>query len=98
MKLIGSGKWKEGLLESGKLPNPRKKFFSKLAGRVVRDVNQMRDCNGLSYARKAMIRCGLAKDLNGQWCTSQLFLHLQNIITKYQEKFDGTSPFDTGVG
>lgn len=66
----------------------------KLAARVVRDVNEMRDSDGLTYAQKAMIRCGLSRDLNGQWRIAQLFPHLKNIIEKHRAFFDGKSPFE----
>lgn len=48
-----------------------------------------RDKDGVQFARKAMIRCGLALNLNEQWERRQLFLQLQ-IINKYQENFNGT--------
>lgn len=77
---------------SGRLPNPGKRFFLKLAADSVRDVNQQRDEMGITYARKSMIRCGLAKSGNGLWEKCQLFPHLQNIIAKFRENFDGLDP------
>jgi hypothetical protein len=68
---------------SGKL------FFLKLAAESVRKVNSQRDENGLTYARKAMIRCGLALDVSGEWRIGQLKPELQNIIHKHREYFDG---------
>jgi len=59
------------------LPNPGKGFLWKLTAQVVKDVNLMRDANGLTYARKAVIRCGMPLDLDGQWCASQLLPELQ---------------------
>ena len=56
----------------------------------------MRDENGLSYARKAMIRCGLSQDLNGQWRVEQLFPHLQEIIRRQKDNFDGTLVGESG--
>lgn len=56
-----SGEW------SGKMLNPGKSFYLALAAKCVGDLNAMRDSNGISYARKAMIRCGLSKNLNGLW-------------------------------
>ena len=94
VRLIDSRQWKEGLLKSGKLPNPGKLFFLKLAARVIRDVNKMRDKNGLTYAQKSMIRCGLSRDLNGKWRICPLFPHLQVIIEKQRTVFDGKSPFE----
>ena len=51
---------------SGKLMNPGKRFFLGLAGRCVDEVNKCRDVDGITYARKAMILCGLNKGLNGK--------------------------------
>eukprot|EP00474_Spongospora_subterranea_P005517 CRZ05975.1 hypothetical protein [Spongospora subterranea] len=78
--------WAEG---SGKLQNPGKRFFLKLAAESVRKVNHMRDRQGLTYARKAMIRCGLSLNINGLWEESQLFPVLQEIIKKYPEHYEG---------
>ena len=76
---------------SGKLLNPGKHFFLKLAAESVREVNKMRDTNGLTYAHKAMIRCGLSLNINGIWEISQLFPHLQEIIKENLDHFQGTS-------
>ncbi len=56
----------------GKLPNPGKKYLLKLAAESVRAVNAQRDGKCINFARKAMIRCGLAKDIDGHWRVSQL--------------------------
>jgi len=84
--------WKKG---SGKLPNPGKKFFLQLAADVIKEVNQQRDKDGILYTRKAMIRCGMACNLNGIWEECQLFPHLQSIISKYRENFEGKSVADS---
>ena len=92
MELIATGEFqtKHGSSEgSGKLKNPDKLFFLRLAAQSVRKVNSMRDRDGLIYARKAMIRCGLSKNLNGLWETNQLFPKLQDIIKKYRSHFEG---------
>jgi hypothetical protein len=52
---------------SGKLTNPVKRFFLQLAADTVEDVNKEVDCNNMSYARKAMIRCGMTLDVDGSW-------------------------------
>ncbi|KAL0251132.1 hypothetical protein GEMRC1_000346 [Eukaryota sp. GEM-RC1] len=52
---------------SGKLPNPGKKYFLQLAKQVVQDINRKRNENGDSFARVAMMRCGLGLDDEGQW-------------------------------
>lgn len=77
---------------SGKLVNPGKEFFLRLAAHCVETVNGLHDSNGVSYARKSMIRCGLAKNLNGVWELQQLFPHLQDIIKRFPENFEGTNP------
>ncbi|KAL3687832.1 hypothetical protein R1sor_014141 [Riccia sorocarpa] len=73
----------------GKLLNPGKTFFLKLAASSVRKVNVMRDKQGVLYTRKAMIRCGLAKNVNGVWEVGQLSPELQEIIRKHKSQFDG---------
>ena len=45
----------------------------KLDAESGRAVNSMKDKNGVSYAHKAMIRCGLGLDLDGEWQESQMF-------------------------
>lgn len=75
--------------DSGKLPNPGKCFFLQLATNAVREVNLQGDENGISYARKAMIRCGMSLNLNGNWEVPQLFPKLQNIVRKYRNHSDG---------
>ena len=67
---------------SGKLTNPGKHFFLKLAADAVNDVNAMVDHRNISYARKAMIRCGLALGLHGTWNIGQLSHELQEIVAK----------------
>lgn len=95
MSLIQSNEWKDG---SGKLKNPGKRFFLKLAAQAVRDVNMQKDENGLTYARKAMIRTGLALNVNGIWEESQLFPKLQEIIKKHRSHFEGQPPVEMEAG
>lgn len=64
--------WKSG---SGKLPNPGKTFYFKLAAAVIREVDISRDENGVSYIRKSMRRCGMDLNFNGRWEVQQLFTH-----------------------
>ncbi|KAG3156171.1 hypothetical protein PC128_g21935 [Phytophthora cactorum] len=77
---------------SGKLKNPGKRFFLELAVAAVGEVNQKRDESWISYARKAMMRCGLSLSVDGTWSTAQLFPHLQEIITRYPQEFAGKNP------
>ena len=50
-----------------KISNPRKAFYLGWAAAAVRDVNAMRDADGMRYVRKAMIPSGMAVNINGQW-------------------------------
>lgn len=50
------------LTDGGRLPNSGKSYFLQLAVDFIRDLNAELDQNGLTYARKAMILCGM--DLN----------------------------------
>ena len=52
---------------SGKLKNFGKLFFLTLAASVIKDMNERQDRNGISHARKCMIRTGLSLDLDGTW-------------------------------
>ncbi|EGZ27547.1 hypothetical protein PHYSODRAFT_466960 [Phytophthora sojae] len=91
-KVRKDGSW------SGKLQNPGKKFFLQLAVDAVRDVNHQKDKNVMSYARKAMIRCGLSLGIDGTWSVAQLYPHLQEIVAKHRTHFEGepvTSTPDT---
>lgn len=74
---------------SGSFFNPGKGFFLKLAAEYVRTVNSYRDKNGLTYARKAMIRTGISRGLDGSWSEGKLSDDLQAIIAKYRTYFDG---------
>ena len=56
----------------------------------MRAVNSMKDNNGVSCARKAMIRCGLGLDMGCEWQESQLFPELHMIINNHRAHFDGT--------
>jgi DDE superfamily endonuclease len=83
---IKKGMWQD---VSGAIKNPGKRFFLKLAATAVQEVNSCRDSQGLTYARKAMIRCGLSLDVTGQWHIEQLNPDLQNIIKNHRNHFDG---------
>ena len=79
----GNGQW------SGRLNNPGKRYFLQLAADSIEAVNQEMDCDNMSYARKAMIRCGMALDVDGTWRINQLFPNLQEIIAKHLQYFQG---------
>ena len=53
LEQIRAKNWSDG---SGKIKIPGKKFFLLLAKQAVQDVNNQRDADGITYARKAMIR------------------------------------------
>ncbi|KAJ3294944.1 hypothetical protein HDU79_010141, partial [Rhizoclosmatium sp. JEL0117] len=80
---------------SGKLNNLGKPFFLKTAAKAVLDANKATDLNGMNYARKSMIRCGLSLD-NGNWMEEMLSKPFQEIINKFRKNFDG-KPVDEVV-
>jgi hypothetical protein len=53
----------------------------------IEDVNKEVDCNNMSYARKAMICCGLALDVDGSWSVNKLFPHLQVLLQNMSNTF-----------
>lgn len=55
----------------------------------MRTISQKVDKDGVSYLRKTMILCGMSKNINGVWEESQLSKHLQVIIEKYRDEFEG---------
>jgi hypothetical protein len=79
---------------SGKLTNPGKHFFLQLIVNSVEDVNQQVDSDNISYSRKTMIRCGMALVLDGTWSMAQLFPHLQKIVAKHLQYFQGQDVLD----
>ena len=73
--------------QSGKLKNPGKHFFPELCAAAARKLNEQRDKNGLTCARKAMIRTGMARNWNGLWEEKQLSQELQGIIASAPQSF-----------
>ena len=69
----------------GKLRNQGKYFYLDLAARRVNKSNSMRDVVGFSYARKAMIRFGLALNTSGVSELCQLSTELQKILEIYPQ-------------
>ena len=92
-ELIATNAWQNTLRgdgqKSGKLTNPGKRFFLQLAVDSVEDVNREVDCDNMSYTRKAMVRSDMALGVDGIWTVRQLFLHLQELIAKYEPYFHG---------
>lgn len=75
LELMQGGQWQGngGEGTSRMLRNPRKCYFLELVVASVCDVNfQVDKKHGISYARKAMIRCRLSLNLNGRWEVAQL--------------------------
>ena len=84
--------WRSG---SGNLTNLGKTFYLKLSAAVIREVENEKDSDGVSFVRKAMIGSGMGLNLNGKWEVRQLFPHLQNIVQKYPENYQGTPVADS---
>ena len=63
-ELIQQNAWQNNPYGDGrrseKLTNPNKRFFLQLGVDAIEDVNRLVDFDNMSYARKTMIRCGLA--------------------------------------
>jgi hypothetical protein len=73
LEMINDGEWKNGPRSSGKLKNPDKRFFLSMFADSIRAVSQKRDYSVETFARNALIRCGLALGLGGwgvvRWST-----------------------------
>lgn len=67
----------------------------QLAADVIKEVDNDRDSDGILYSRKVMMGCGLALNLNGKWEEQQLFPHLQVIVRKYRDNFNGKAVADS---
>lgn len=74
-------------LEIGETARSGQEVLFEIGAAAVRDGNHMRDSNGLTYARKSIIRSGLSLNLNCQWRKDQLFPHLKNLISKFSRVF-----------
>ena len=85
MDAIRRGDWRQG---SGSLQNPGKKFFLETAAECVRLVNLERDKNGINWAKKSMILCGLDIGPCGYWKVEQLGRDLGDIVTEFEEDFN----------
>ena len=69
--------------------NPVKKFFLLLAKQTVQNVSNQRDGDGITFARKAMIRCGMSLYLNCRWEVEQLTPALRRIVDEQKAQFYG---------
>lgn len=73
---------------SGTPSNPWKRYFLKPAADADRDLSNLCDENDQSYPRRAMTRCGLAKQRTGGWEARPLSSHMQNNVLKYRLRFE----------
>lgn len=85
MEMICKYMWK---CSAGKITNTEKNIFSSLQQKCTRLVNNHFDENGLYYTQEAKIITGLALNKNVLWETTQLTLHLHQIIGKHRSLFD----------
>ena len=76
---------------TGRARNPGKQFFLQLVGAVVAEMNERVE-NGMTMAKKSLIKCGLIPSSDGSWRTDQLTPQLQHIIESNVEYFDGRDP------
>lgn len=77
---------------SEKITKLGKSFYLGLAAAAVRDINAMRDSDGLRYARKAMIRTGTAQY---KWSMGRkATVSEAPIVPKYLQQYDRTHVVD----
>lgn len=79
---------------SGTNSSAGKHYYVSLAADIVGNVNAVRAADGVKYARKVMIRTGLAFSINGQGEESRLFRKIHEIVRKYRNHFDGAPVVD----
>lgn len=82
------GNFRDGNNGSGKLANPGKYYFLKLGARAVQMARAKKDEDGINFARKSMVMCGLSLDTDGVWRVSQLKAELQVLVARHRELFD----------
>lgn len=85
---VMDGEFRDGAGGSGKLLNPGKHYFLKLGAEAVHTARLRTDDNGLNYARKAMILCGLSLDTDGIWRVKQLKKELRDLVQGHRALFD----------
>lgn len=66
------GQFRDKPGQAGHIANPQKHFFLQLAAESVAVARNRQDENGMNFARKAMMRCGLSQDTDGIWRETQL--------------------------
>lgn len=95
---------KDEITGAERAPMPEKRFYLEVAASVVEQLNTVQlgggdddmSYNGVCVARRAMMKTGLSKGVNGLWEVSQLSDELKEIIAKYQNHFDG-EPVQDGL-
>lgn len=87
MEVIRRGDWMQGSKSSGALANPGKRFFLETAAKCIRLVNAEEDENGMNWANKSMLLCGLDVGSDGVWKVEQLSKSLQDVVARFGEEF-----------
>ena len=67
-------------------------WYMRISLQCSEKINACVDEDGMSIARKAMIRTGSSLDVDGTWKVEQIFSHLQDIIAAYPENFNDMDP------
>lgn len=67
--------------------NPGKHCFIKIGAEIVRPACEKTENNGVKYARKEMIICGLSLDTRGVWHVGKLKAELRAMIGWHQTLF-----------
>lgn len=93
--MVSEQSWKEFKNGSDKLPNPGKSIFIELEAKDAQKVNNERDKDHFLYTRKAMIRCGMARNINGLWEEGKIFDNLKEIFKKHRVNLDGETAADS---
>eukprot|EP00644_Phytophthora_capsici_P015214 jgi/Phyca11/40919/gw1.98.86.1 len=88
MDAIRRGEWMQGTKASGSLANPGKKFFLETAAECIRLVNAEIDKDGVNWAKKTMLLCGLDVGKDGKWCVEQLSKPLREIVERFPADFE----------
>ncbi len=80
--------------DSRKVNHPTRLWYMETAKHCIDVVNAMEDKNGVSFALKFMIQCGLSTDLDGVWRISELSSELQHIVISSLDNFNGFYPVE----
>jgi len=73
-----------GVKDLARCKIPENRFFLRMAAKAVHRINEQHNQTGLTYARKAMIHCGLTLDIIREWHEKQLNCDLQIVIEKHR--------------